>query len=97
MGNGARASASSNASRRRGSTRMETASSSPSLVDRLKPDDAAFSQTLMGKFSLHIQRWGRATTKSPGARGARVDAFEQTESPLAFFSVVAISQGAEAP
>jgi hypothetical protein len=51
----------------------------------------------MGNFSLHIQRWGRSTTKIPGARGARVNAFEQTESPLAFFSVVAISQGAETP
>jgi hypothetical protein len=67
-------------------------------VDRLKPDDAGFSQTLMGNFSLHIQRWGRPTTKSPGAVGARVEiAFEQTESPLAFFSVVAISQAPKHP
>src|SRR5580692_5708434 len=89
MGKSRCASASRSASKRGGSTEIETETKAPSAPKRGRVAETAVDQTLIESSS--IRRIG-PDEKTLGPKAPRVENFEQTDSPLALFSVVAISR-----
>src|ERR1700733_7329743 len=87
MGKSRCASASRSASRRGGSTEIETETKAPSAPKSGRVAVTAVDQTLI--YSSSIRRIG-PDEKTLGPKAPRVENFEQTDSPLALFSVVAI-------
>src|ERR1035437_4440924 len=72
---------------------METETKAPSAVESEGVTGGVLGQTLIKSSS--IRRWGPASAKQKTLepKGARVEMFfEQTDSPLALFFVVAISR-----
>src|ERR1039457_1080651 len=75
---------------------IETETKSPSAVESEGVTGSVLGQTLIKSSS--IRRWGPIPqTKNPGAeRRQGRNVFEQTDSPLALFFVVAISRAQHA-